>query len=99
MARKEYGFSGSSACNSTTVDKTSNSCVFYDVTQGDNVAVCSADGKKSYNCQIPKKDTFGLLSTSNQFSEPAYSTNTGWDFPSGIGSVNAYNLVMDWPAY
>jgi subtilase family serine protease len=99
LARKEYGFSGSSACNSTTVDKTSNSCVFYDVTQGDNVAVCSVDGKKSYNCQIPKKDTFGLLSTSNQFPEPAYSTNTGWDFPSGIGSVNAYNLVMDWPAY
>ena len=22
----------------------------------------------------------------------------GWDFPTGIGSVNAYNLVMNWPA-
>jgi hypothetical protein len=35
----------------------------------------------------------------NWFNVPAYTTTTGWDFPSGIGAVNAYNLVMDWPAY
>jgi hypothetical protein len=26
--------------------------------------------------------------------QPAYATKTGWDFGSGIGNVNAYNLVM-----
>jgi hypothetical protein len=27
--------------------------------------------------------------------QPAYGTTPGWDFASGIGSVNAYNLVMN----
>ncbi|HEX8818139.1 MAG TPA: protease pro-enzyme activation domain-containing protein, partial [Terriglobales bacterium] len=27
---------------------------------------------------------------------PAYGTNTGWDFSTGIGSVNAFNLVNQW---
>ena len=27
--------------------------------------------------------------------QPAYGTSPGWDFATGIGSVNAYNLVMN----
>jgi hypothetical protein len=27
--------------------------------------------------------------------QPAYGTTPGWDFATGIGSVNAYNLVMN----
>jgi subtilase family serine protease len=99
MARNEYGARGSSACNSTTVNKTGNGCVFYDVTQGDNVGACTNSGARIYNCFLPPKDTYGVLSTVNWFNVPAYTTTTGWDFPSGIGSVNAYNLVMEWPAY
>jgi subtilase family serine protease len=30
LANAEYGAAGSSACNSTTVNKTSNACIFYD---------------------------------------------------------------------
>jgi subtilase family serine protease len=97
LAKKEYGSSGSSACNSKTVDKTSNSCIFYDVTQGDNDSVCTELNGKAYDCHLEKGNTYGILSTSNKSSDPVYATNKGWDFPSGIGSVNAYNLVMDWP--
>jgi len=96
LANTEYGVSGSSACNSTTVDKTSNSCIFYDITQGDNDAVCKARSGVLTNCYRPS-GTYGILSTSNTVSEPAYLTNVGWDFAAGIGSVNAYNLVMNWP--
>jgi subtilase family serine protease len=96
LANNEYGASGSAACNSTTVNKTSNSCVFYDVTQGDNDAVCKAKGTTLTNCYRPS-GTYGILSTSNSASDPAYVTNSGWDFGSGIGSVNGYNLVMNWP--
>jgi subtilase family serine protease len=99
LAKREYGARGSSTCNSTTVNKTGNGCIFYDVTQGDNVGDCTGSGPKIYNCYIPKGDTFGILSTSDWLPNPAFTTNTGWDFPSGIGSVNAYNLVMEWPAY
>jgi len=97
LANTEYGASGSSACNSTTVNKTGNPCIFYDVTQGDNDAVCKAHNEGTLtNCYRPS-DTYGVLSTSNSADQPAYSTSTGWDFASGIGSVNAFNLVMGWP--
>jgi len=37
-----------------------------------------------------------VLSTSNSAYRPAYSATTGWDFATGIGTVNVYNLVMNW---
>ena len=37
-----------------------------------------------------------MLSTSNSSYAPAYGATTGWDFATGIGSVNAYNLVTNW---
>jgi len=97
LADGEYGRSGSSACNSATVDKTANHCIFYDVTQGDNQSVCKKFHGADYDCYIAKGDKYGVLSTSDTSLVPAYLTNVGWDFPSGIGSVNAYNLVMSWP--
>jgi subtilase family serine protease len=101
LANAEYGAAGSSACNSTTVNKTANSCIFYDVTQGDNDGACKAkSGGTLTNCYRPSETpaiTYGLLSTSNSADQPAYVTTAGWDFPSGIGSVNAWNLVMNWP--
>jgi hypothetical protein len=96
LAKTSYGASGSAACNSTTVNKNSNACIFYDVTEGDNDSVCKASGSTLRNCYRPS-GTYGILSTSNSALQPAYPTGTGWDFATGIGSVNAYNLVMGWP--
>ena len=39
----------------------------------------------------------GVLSTSNTAYQPAYGTSTGWDFATGIGTLNAANLVNNWP--
>lgn len=102
MANGEYlpDGSGAAACNSNTVNKTSNSCAFYDITQGDNVGVCKGSGVGSNtlrNCFRNAGQTYGILSTSNSVMQPAYTAGTGWDFSTGIGSVNAYNLVMAWP--
>jgi subtilase family serine protease len=102
MANAEYGAGGSGAapCNSTSVNKTSNNCVFYDITEGDIVGACKGSGAGSStlrNCYRPAGDTYGILSLSNTASQGAYYTTSGWDFPTGIGSVNAYNLVMNWP--
>jgi subtilase family serine protease len=97
MAQNEYGAAGNASCNSTTVNKSSNSCVFYDVTQGDITSACKADRNGHLqNCYLAS-GTIGLLSTSNSVFQPAYPSTTGWDFATGIGSVNAYNLVMSWP--
>jgi subtilase family serine protease len=97
LAKSEYGKKGSAACNSTTVAKTGNNCIFYDVTQGDIDGACKKFQGTAYDCFLKKGDKYGISSTSDNKSDPAYITNVGWDFPSGIGSVNAYNLVMEWP--
>jgi hypothetical protein len=39
---------------------------------------------------------YGVLSMSNSSYEPAYPATTGWDFATGLGSVNAYNLANSW---
>src|SRR5207247_5205891 len=38
-----------------------------------------------------------VLSTSNSSALPAYGTGVGWDFATGIGTINAANLVNNWP--
>ncbi len=93
LAAAQYGTSGDAACNSTLGAGVDSSCIFYDVTQGDNDVSCI--GK--INCYQPQGAN-GVLSTSNSAYQPAFATNVGWDFPTGLGTVNAYNLVTNWPA-
>ncbi len=90
IASKEYGGSGSASCNSSLGNGVSSSCIFYDVTQGDNDVPCESG---SPNCYDPS-GTYGVLSTSTSSYLPAFKAGTGWDFATGIGTVNAYNLVM-----
>jgi subtilase family serine protease len=91
LAKTEYGASGSSTCNSTLGNGVGSSCIFYDVTQGDMDLPCTTS-LTSNNCYTPS-GTYGVLSTSNSAYQPAYGTQSGWDFATGIGTVNAYNLV------
>lgn len=92
LAATEYGASGDTSCNSTLGNTVGSSCVFYDVTLGDMDVNCTG----TENCYLPS-GTNGVLSTSDGSYEPAYGTATGWDFATGIGSVNAYNLANAWP--
>ena len=41
--------------------------------------------------------TYGVLSTSDSAYQLAFGTQNGWDFATGIGTVNANNLVNNWP--
>ena len=41
--------------------------------------------------------TQGVLSTSSSAYDPAYKINSGWNFATGLGSVDVYNLLMAWP--
>jgi subtilase family serine protease len=94
LANDEYGKKGSKACNSSSkkASKPNTSCVFYDVTLGDNDVNCSGTN----NCYLPSGTT-GVLSTSNTEYDPAFANKTGYDFTSGIGTVNVANLVNAWP--
>jgi subtilase family serine protease len=90
IARAEYGSAGSAACNSVRGVGAASSCVFYDVTQGDMDVNCTG----THNCYRPS-GTNGVLSTSDKAYSRAFRTNSGWDFATGIGTVNAYNLVFN----
>jgi subtilase family serine protease len=91
LAAAEYGTTGSTACNSTLGKGVASTCVFYDVTQGDMDANCTG----THNCYRPSGEN-GVLSTSDTAYKPAYGTTTGWDFATGLGTVNATNLVNAW---
>ena len=69
-------------CNSNTV-AAGNACVFYDTTSGDNEVPCA---NNSTNCV--NGTTIGVLS--------GYTTTVGYDTATGLGSVNAANLVNTW---
>ncbi len=91
LAEGEFGSTGNTGCNSTNGNGVSSSCTFYDVKQGDIDVNCTG----THNCYRPS-GTYGILSTTNTANAPAYGTATGWDFATGIGSVNANNLVNNW---
>jgi subtilase family serine protease len=88
IAAGEYGTTGSTSCNSTNKSGAAGSCIFYDVTQGDMDVNCTG----SRNCYLPSGRN-GVLSTSGSSYSKAYGAATGWDFATGIGTVNAQNLV------
>jgi regulation of enolase protein 1 (concanavalin A-like superfamily) len=92
LAATEFGSVGNNSCNSSNGNAVANGCVFYDVTLGDMDVNCTGN----HNCYLPS-GTVGVLSTSNSSYTPAYGTTTGWDFATGIGSLNATNLVNNWP--
>jgi hypothetical protein len=87
IGRNEYSTSGGrTACNSTVGP--ASTCSFNDVTQGDMVLPCAG----AFNCYLDG-EALGVLSTSNTSYAPAYAAVSGWDFATGIGTVNAFNLL------
>ena len=56
---------------------------------------CKAYNSVLYNCYLPT-GTYGILSTSNSSPVPAYRSNVGWDFTTGIGTINASALINRW---
>jgi subtilase family serine protease len=93
LAAAEYGASGNSSCNSSNGNTVGSTCTFYDVTQGDMDVNCAT---ASPGCYRPS-GTNGVLSTSTGSYLPAFRATSGWDFATGIGTLNAANLVANWP--
>jgi subtilase family serine protease len=91
LAAAEYGASGNASCNSSNGAGVAANCIFYDVTQGDIDVDCVGP-----NCYLGG-GAIGVLSASNNSFAPAYGTSPGWDFATGIGTINAANLVNNWP--
>ncbi len=97
LGNTEYGATGNSACNSSAAGGPAASCIFHDITAGDMDIVCKPGTPNCYSGAAGNTNTYGVLSVSSTSLMPAYPAGSGWDFATGLGSVNAYNLVMGWP--
>jgi subtilase family serine protease len=97
LAASQFGARGSTRCNSSAGAPASPTlpepeCIFNDVTVGDIAVNCTGT-----NCFGSTGTTVdGVLSSSTTALSPAYSAAKGWDYATGLGSVNAYNLVNAW---
>jgi pro-kumamolisin-like protein/Big-like domain-containing protein len=79
------------ACNSSSAPVAG--CTFNDVTKGNNAVPCTGG---SANCSSHVASTNGVLVNASAPTVPAYTTTAGYDLATGLGSVNAQNLVNKW---
>jgi subtilase family serine protease len=91
LARLQYGSKGNANCDANKGASSSTNCIFHDVTFGDDIQPC----KGKVDCYLPS-GTYGVLSTSDTKYDPAYVAGVGYDLPTGIGTINAYELVEKW---
>jgi len=91
LAATEYGKSGNPDCYSNRGKAVAATCIFNDVTFGDDIQDC----KPPNDCYDPS-GAYGVLSASDSLYEPAYRAGIGYDYPTGIGTINASNLVDHW---
>jgi subtilase family serine protease len=103
LSALQNAFVGISPCNANRGTGVSASCIFHDVTLGDMDVNClpftdPATGTVigTFNCFIPSGMN-GVMSKVNSSYKPTYAAKPGYDFASGIGSVDVSNLVRSWP--
>jgi pro-kumamolisin-like protein/Big-like domain-containing protein len=88
------------SCTSNDFAIGNKSCIFYDVNNrlaaggpsNDSVACQAA----SPNCSNTSSSGFGIMMAPGSTSTPAWNTTAGYDLATGLGSVNAANLVNNW---
>jgi len=81
------------SCTSTAAAVGNSNCIFYDIVNGNNSVACLAGSK---NCSNTSSSGFGILVNPTDNSTPAWTTTAGYDLATGLGSVNAANLVNQW---
>ena len=103
-----YKLAASSSCNSSDGDSGVSGCVFHNVTKGDidvncggtvdcfGASAATTGGRRGRGGFGGSSSGNGALSLSDSSFDAAYGTSGGWNFATGAGSVNAYNLVNAW---
>jgi len=82
-------------CTSNSSNVTNTSCIFYDVTTGNNSVACAPG---STNCSTGLlSSNYGILVNPYLTTlSPAWLAGTGYDIATGLGTVNVANLVNNW---
>ena len=84
-------------CSSSTAPATGSSCVFYDVTKGNNSVACVGGSPNCSNTSTAANQ-FGILVSPANSTTPAFSASAapGYDLATGLGTVNVANLLAKW---
>jgi len=82
------------SCNSSTEALAGSPCAFNDVIKGNIAVPCPAN---STNCSSQTAGTNGVLVSTASPTTPAWTSATGYDLATGLGSVNVTNLATQWP--
>ena len=86
-----YSLAAQAGANCASTGTPAATCVFYDVTTGTNAMPCDGTVPKPVNCSNAGTEGIGIL--------PGYNSNAGYDLTTGLGSVNAANLVNKWSTF
>ncbi len=84
-----YRLAASETGNCNSSSGSASTCVFNDITKGNNSVPCEVG---SLNCGNTTSNTDILVSGATA----GFTTGTGYDLATGLGTLNAYNLVQDW---
>jgi hypothetical protein len=95
VARLQYngagvGYGSATTCNAELGTSSASGCVFHDVTLGETTLPCFVGTPDCFAGQASNQ--LGRLAT-DASGAPAYPTTAGWDYATGLGSVNVANLV------
>jgi subtilase family serine protease len=83
-----YKLAAQSGASCTSSGTPASTCIFYDITTGTNAMPCDDTGAAPVNCGAPGSAGIGILT--------GYNSTAGYDLTTGLGSVNAANLVNKW---
>lgn len=86
-----YNLAGQAGANCASAANPGPNCVFYDITTGTNAMPCDGTVARPVNCGTPGAEGIGILT--------GYTSNAGYDLATGLGSVNAANLVRSWGTF
>ncbi|WP_158884901.1 S53 family peptidase [Rhodanobacter sp. L36] len=101
------------ACNADNGTTGTANCVFHNVTRGSNSTQCMSR-HDDFDYQTANCYTYGTLKhgqvqygltttdaqpTSYGVANKAFGAQPGWSFASGLGSVDAKNLLIAWRAF
>ncbi|HXY24792.1 MAG TPA: Ig-like domain repeat protein [Candidatus Acidoferrum sp.] len=84
-----------------------SACIFNDITKGNSDLPTGLPGVGTNsvpctggtpNCNVTSAASNGVLITPTSSTTEAWTVGTGYDMATGLGSVNAQNLVNNWSA-
>ena len=84
-----------SSCNSNSTSGPGATCIFNDITKGNNAVACSGG---SPDCSTKTAGGIGVLTTTTGGTTLAFAAGVGYDEATGLGSINVTNLVNGWTA-